>query len=96
LCAQLNTLDPNCVEARLVVGDGHAAIQDWTQAAHWYQKAGELGTGAGAIGWFRAAQCHDLAGDPAAALNAMGHCLELDTTAVEPRTSLSAAAGHAA
>jgi predicted TPR repeat methyltransferase len=53
---------------------------------------GGPGTGAGAIGWFRAAQCHDLAGDPGAALNAMAHCLELDTTAAEPRAALTTSA----
>ena len=93
LCAELDALDPTCVEARLVVGDGYATIGDWTTAAHWYQRAGELGTGAGAVGWFRAAQCHELAGDASSALNAMAHCLELDTTAVEPRARL---ADHAA
>jgi hypothetical protein len=87
-CDQLYDLDPTCVEARLVLGDGYAAIGDWREAARWYARAGELGTGAGAVGWFRAAQCHDIAGDRAEALNAMAHCLELDNTAVEPRTYL--------
>jgi hypothetical protein len=89
-CDLLYGLDPTCVEARLVVGDGFAAVGNWREAGRWYAHAGELGTGAGAVGWFRAAQCFDLAGDRAEALNAMAHCLELDTTAVEPRAYLAA------
>ena len=93
LCERLWTLDPNCVEVRLALGDSHVLLSDWRTAAHRYEQAGELGTGAGAVGWFRAAQCHQRVGDLAAARNAMAHCLELDTTAVEPRAHLAAPAG---
>lgn len=89
LCHELLRLDPHCVHARLRAGDGFAAAGDLARAALWYERAGELGTGAGATGWFRAAQCHDHLGDRAAAVNAMGRCLELDTTAVEPREYLA-------
>lgn len=83
--------DPNCVEALLIVGDGYATAGDLGEAAEWYMRAGRLGTGAGAIGWFRAGQCLDLRGDRTGALHAMGRCLELDTAAVEPRAYLEAA-----
>ncbi|MEV5495914.1 hypothetical protein AB0M50_11005 [Nonomuraea fuscirosea] len=89
LCQELLRLDPYCVHARLRAGDGFAAAGDLARAARWYERAGELGTGAGATGWFRAAQCHDHLGDLAAAVNAMGRCLELDATAVEPREYLA-------
>jgi hypothetical protein len=91
LCAEITELDPYCVLVRLAAGDGHAAIGDYAEAARWYERAGELGTGAGAIGWFRAGQCHDFMGDRGAAVNAHGRCLELDATAVEPREYLVAA-----
>jgi hypothetical protein len=87
----LYEMDPTCVEALLIVGDGYATAGDFGEAAAWYTRAGRLGTGAGAIGWFRAGQCLDLVGDRTGALHAMGHCLELDTTAVEPRAYLEAA-----
>jgi tetratricopeptide (TPR) repeat protein len=93
LCEEIIGLDPYCVLVRLAVGDGHAAIDDYEEAARWYERAGALGTGAGAIGWFRAGQCHDFLGDRGAAVNAYGRCLELDLTAVEPREYLTA---HAA
>lgn len=92
LCEQLLALDPYCVEARLVAGDGFAAIGDHAEAARRYARAGELGTGAGAVAWFRAGQCYEAAGDRAAAVDAMARCLELDSTAVEPRAYLTAAA----
>lgn len=85
---ELTRLDPYCVEALLVAGDGYAVAGDWATAAHWYTRAGELGTTAGANGWYRAAQCFDHLGDRDSAANAMGRCLELDTTAVEPRKYL--------
>ncbi|MEV5495917.1 hypothetical protein AB0M50_11020 [Nonomuraea fuscirosea] len=91
LCAEIIALDPYCVLVRLAVGDGHAAIGEHAEAARWYERAGELGTGAGAIGWFRAGQCHDFLGDRGAAINAYGRCLELDASAVEPREYLTAA-----
>ncbi|MFC6092226.1 hypothetical protein [Saccharothrix lopnurensis] len=87
-CAELHGLDPYCVEVRLVIGDGYAAIGDYGGAARWYSAAGELGTGSGAVGWFRAAQCLEHVGDRGGALNAMGRCLELDHTAVEARDYL--------
>lgn len=90
LLEELIAIDPYCVEARLVIGDGYVGIGEVEKAATWYSRAGELGTGAGAIGWFRAAQCFDFVGDRWSAVNAMGHCLELDTSAVEPRDYLKA------
>jgi hypothetical protein len=90
LCEELAAIDPYCVEASLVLGDGYSAIGEYETAATWYSRAGELCTGAGAIGWFRAAQCFDFIGDRWSAVNAMGHCLELDTTAIEPRDYLKA------
>ncbi|MEU5592456.1 hypothetical protein [Streptomyces sp. NPDC020298] len=91
LSEALYAMDPNCVEALLIVGDGHATAGDHATAAEWYTRAGRLATGAGAIGWFRAAQCYDRVGDISGALHAMGRCLELDATAVEPRAYLTAA-----
>ncbi|MER5885412.1 hypothetical protein ABT160_16410 [Streptomyces sp. NPDC001941] len=91
LSEALYAMDPNCVEALLIVGDGHATAGDHATAAEWYTRAGRLATGAGAIGWYRAAQCHDRIGDVSGALHAMGRCLELDATAVEPRAYLEAA-----
>jgi tetratricopeptide (TPR) repeat protein len=88
LCNQLLEIDPYCVDARLVVGDGYATIGEYAQAAYWYTKAGELCTGAGALGWFRAGQAYQALGDRAGAANAMGRCLELDTTATEARCYL--------
>jgi tetratricopeptide (TPR) repeat protein len=85
---ELAGIDPYCVEARLVVGDAYLAAGDVADAARWYARAGELGTSAGANGWYRAGQCHHHLGDRDAALTAMGRCLELDTTAVEPRAYL--------
>lgn len=87
----LYEMDPTCVEALLIVADGYATAGDLAEAAEWYARAGSLGTGAGAIGWFRAGQCLDLLGRRTDALHAMGRCLELDTTAVEPRAYLEAA-----
>lgn len=91
LCEALVRLDPYCVEARLRAGDGFTAVGDYAEAARWYSLAGELGTGAGALAWFKAGQCYDLIGDRGSAANAMGRCLELDETAVEPRTYLESA-----
>lgn len=85
LCDELYPIDPYCIEVRLVIGDGYATIGNYLEAAHWYSMAGDLGTGSGAVGWFRAAQCYDNLGDRGNALNAMGRCLELDSTAVEAR-----------
>jgi hypothetical protein len=89
LCHELLRLDPYCVHARLLAGDGLAASGRHAEAALWYSRAGELGTGSGAIGWFRAAQCHDFLGDRGSAVDAMGRCLELDATAVEARAYLA-------
>ncbi|MER5885408.1 hypothetical protein ABT160_16390 [Streptomyces sp. NPDC001941] len=84
LADALLALDPDCVEALLTAGDAHARTGDLRRAAHLYAHAGRLGTGAGAMGWYRAAQCHALLGDTTDAAHAMGHCLELDATAREP------------
>jgi tetratricopeptide (TPR) repeat protein len=86
---ELERIDPYCVEALLVAGDGYAVAGDWAVAGRLYTRAGELGTGAGATGWYRAAQCYERLGDRDAAVNAMGRCLELDTTAKEPREYLT-------
>lgn len=94
LCEELIGLDPYCVEARLAVGDGYAAVNDYESAAHWYARAGELGTGSGAVGWFRAGQCYEMIGDRGNALNAMGRCLELDNTAVEAQAYLAGVDGR--
>lgn len=88
LCSKIAELDPNCVTARLVIGDALAEIGDLREAAGAYASAGELGTSAGAIGWFRAGQCYELLGERPAGVYAMGRCLELDATAVEPREYL--------
>ncbi|WP_306203942.1 tetratricopeptide repeat protein [Actinoplanes sp. RD1] len=88
-CDGLHSFDPYCLEALLVIGDGYATAGLFADAARWYARAGELCTGAGAIGWFRAGQCYELIGDLGSAVNAMGRCLELDTTAVEPREFLA-------
>lgn len=88
-CAsRILSIDPNAVEARLNAGDGYLAAGDLATAAAWYARAGELGTSAGAVGWYRAGQCYDHLGDYDNAVNAMGHCLALDTTAIEPRNFL--------
>jgi len=87
-CEQLLAIDPTCIQARLVVADGYSSAGYYAEAARWYERAGELGTGAGAMAWFRAGQCHDVLGDTSAAVNAMGRCLELDTTAMQPRAYL--------
>lgn len=89
-CDALLDLDPNCVEALLIAGDAYAASGDFRAAADRYSRAGRLGTGAGALGWYRAGQCLDITGLRVEAVHAMGRCLELDTTAVEPRAYLSA------
>ncbi len=89
LSSRLAELDPNCVEARLVIGDALAEIGDLRKAAEAYASAGELGTSAGAIGWFRAGQCYQILGDVPSAIHAMGRCLELDATAIEPRAYLA-------
>ena len=91
LCDELIGIDPNCVQARLLVGDSLLAIGDYQDAARWYSRAGELGTGSGAVGWFRAAQCYDFMGERGDAVNAMGHCLQLDATAVEARDYVAGA-----
>lgn len=88
LCARLYAIDPHCVQARTTIGDAWLALDRVREAARWYEYAGELGTGAGAVAWFRAGQCHRALGDPAAAANAMGRCLELDGNAIEPRDEL--------
>ncbi|MEV1117158.1 tetratricopeptide repeat protein [Actinosynnema sp. NPDC049800] len=90
LCGRLIALDPYCVQARSTVGDAYLAIGHVEQAARWYEHAGELATGAGAVAWYRAGQCHLALGDGGAARHAMGRCLELDATAVEPRELLEA------
>ncbi|GAA0611977.1 tetratricopeptide repeat protein [Kribbella sandramycini] len=90
LCAELAEVDPYCVETRTTIGDSWLAAGETARAAAWYERAGQLGTGAGAVAWYRAGQCHEALGDPAAALNAMGRCLELDPSAVEPRAALAA------
>ena len=90
VAAELALIDPNCVEARLAIGDCYVTADDHQAAARWYAAAGELGTASGAVGWYRAAQCHDLIGEHVSAVNAMGHCLDLDTTAIEPRQYLTA------
>jgi len=90
-CQELDRMDPYCVEARLVVAEGYATVGDYAEAAWRYERAGELGTGVGAIGWFRAAQCYEVIGDRSGGLNAMGRCLELDWSAVEPREYLEKA-----
>jgi hypothetical protein len=81
-------IDPNAAEGRLAAGDGYLVTGDLAAAARLYSWAGELGTTAGAVGWYRAAQCFDRLGDIDSAVNAMGRCLELDTTAVEPKQYL--------
>lgn len=90
---ELLALDPYCVEARLSAGDGYASRGDLLAAARCYALAGELATGSGAVGWYRAGQCYHLLGDTGMALHAMGRCLELDRTAVEPREYMSRTAG---
>jgi tetratricopeptide (TPR) repeat protein len=87
---RLIALDPHCVQARCTVADAYLAVGHLAEAAHWYERAGELGTGTGAVAWFRAGQCHLALGDEWAARNAMGRCLELDSTAIEPRQLLTA------
>ncbi len=87
-CRRLNELDPYCIEAVLVVGDGYLVTGDYAEAAAWYSRAGELGTVSGAMGWFRAAQCYEFIGERGAALNAMGRCVELDASAIEAREFL--------
>ena len=91
-CDELLAIDPYCLQVRLIVADGYAAAGLYADAAHWYSRTGELGTGAGAMAWYRAGQCYELLDRPADAVNAMGRCLELDTTAVEPRQYLERAA----
>ncbi len=91
LCEELADIDPNCVEALLVIADGHATLGDLATAATWYTRAGALGTASGAMGWFRAGICYHLLDDRWSAINAMGHCLELDPAAVEPRMYLEEA-----
>jgi hypothetical protein len=93
---ELLRLDPYCVETLIVAGDGYAVAGDWAIAAQLYSRAGELGTTAGATAWYRAGQCYVHLGENDRAVNAMGRCLELDTTAVEPREYLIAqGAAHA-
>ncbi len=86
--AELLEIDPNCVEARLVVGDSHLSEGSIEEAARWYMLAGELGTSSGAIGWFRAAQCFTMIDQEWEAVDAMAHCLALDPSAEEPRQFL--------
>lgn len=90
-CDQLLAIDPHCLQARMVVADGYAAIGSYEEAARWYTRVGELGTGAGAMAWYRAGQCYHILGRLGDAVNAMGRCLELDTTAVQPREYLEQA-----
>jgi tetratricopeptide (TPR) repeat protein len=90
---ELADLDPNCPEARIIAGDGYVTAGDYAQAAVHYVRAGELGTTAGAMGWYRAGQCFDALGDRGNAVNAMARCLELDASAIEPRKYLE---GHGA
>ncbi len=87
--AEVIRIDPRAADARLAAADGFAAAGDLVTAARWYARAGELGTTNGSVGWYRAAQCYDRLGDHDSAVNAMGRCLELDTTAVEPRRYLA-------
>lgn len=89
LCALLLSIDPYCVQARLSAGDAFAALGDIAIAADHYRQAGELGTGAGALGWFRAAQCFEALGECGQALHAMGRVLELDPSAIEAREYLA-------
>jgi tetratricopeptide (TPR) repeat protein len=89
LCSRLRKIDPHCVEAGLVIGDALADIGELPAAAGAYARTGDLGTSAGAIGWFRAGQCYEILGDRPAAIHAMGRCLELDGAAVEPRAYLA-------
>jgi tetratricopeptide (TPR) repeat protein len=91
---ELSGIDPNCVEALLVVGDAYVLAGHYAEAARCYSWAGELGTASGAAGWYRAAQCYDRLGDHISAINAMGHCLELDTTAIEPKHYLTSRNGY--
>ncbi|MFG2938311.1 hypothetical protein [Streptomyces sp. NPDC048282] len=93
LAEELLALDPNCVEALLTAGDAHARAGDLHHAAHLYTRAGQLSTGAGAMGWYRAAQCHLLLERTADAAHAMGRCLELDAAAREPQAYLAALTG---
>jgi predicted Zn-dependent protease len=88
LCSKLIACDPNSVEARLTAGNGYVSIGDYRDAARWYAHAGELETVSGAQGWYRAAQCYEWLGDREQADFAMAKCLELDTTAIEPRHHL--------
>lgn len=90
---ELADLDPNCPEARIIAGDGYVTGGDYAQAAVHYTRAGEMGTTAGAMGWYRAGQCFDVLGDRGSAVNAMGRCLELDASAIEPREYLERASG---
>lgn len=87
-CDQLLAIDPHCLHARLDVADSYASAGMYEEAAYWYSRTGELGVGAGAMAWYRAGQCYDALGRYADAANAMGRCLELDTTAVQPRAYL--------
>ncbi len=87
---ELADLDPNCPEARIIAGDGYVTTGDYAHAAVQYIRAGELGTTAGAMGYYRAGQCFDALGDRSNAINAMARCLELDGSAIEPRTYLEA------
>lgn len=93
-CRELLEIDPFCQYTRLIVGEGFATIGDFAEAARWYSLAGELATAAGALGWFRAAQCFDHLGDRWSALNAIAHCLELDPDVVEARRYIARALGN--
>ncbi|HEY1213787.1 MAG TPA: hypothetical protein VGE93_09180 [Bryobacteraceae bacterium] len=84
----LNRIDPNCIDVRLLCGDGYVAVGDTEAAAVSYARAGELATRDGAVGWFRAAQCLDVLGQTERAAVAMAHCLSLDPFADEAITYL--------
>jgi tetratricopeptide (TPR) repeat protein len=90
-CSMLLASDPYNLDSLLAVGDAYALLGDLETAAGHFARAGWLETSAGAVGWFRAGQCHDALGDRTRAVEAMGMCLELDATAVEPREYLRAA-----
>lgn len=96
LCEELADIDGYCLYTRRVLAEGYTALGDLATAATWYVRAGELGTAAGALSWFRAAECYERLGDGWSALNAMAHCLALDPDAVEARRYIARVAGEQA